>query len=179
MQRSGSDLAALRATIARLNGLGWTDCEIADRLDCAVSTVGRHRRALGLSMNVNSPRHRQRIQRGQRRWLKREGYRSFAQLRQDTLRARVARFGWPAGATPREVTILEALRSTPLTTRELAAVIGLGYEPADCSWTLRVATRMARRGWLLRGRRGHGRIFKLAAAVLGARRRWEEMRRCR
>lgn len=172
--------ASARAEIIRLHALGWTDGEIAQRLQVKRQRVSYHRAALELASHRGGPRHMRANRRATRRWLKSIGYRSLAQLRHDQARAAAARDGWPAGATQREVIVMAALRRGARTVEEVARAVGLTYRTRG-SWATDFLRLLASKGWLERGWRrlavrGRQRVYRLAPKVLMGRRRWEERR---
>lgn len=170
------------ATIARRNGEGVGDCEIATELGCSRHTVSRHRKRMGLPSHAYGQRFRDRQRIGAQRQCERWGVESIGELRSLTFRIRSLRVGWPPDLRPRHVEILGLLETRgPMTRREIADALGLPWHGSRHSLKSNdpegsyLAHLMARGLVIQLGRvvngRGSGSSVHLYDLAIGAQRR--------
>jgi hypothetical protein len=202
----GAAVGLVPALVRHYHERGWSDYMLAAHalagqpLAGARSRVQRCRRKLGLPPHpsgrgaVKGPPPapvRERLRAALDRTLRRDGYKSLAQVRADADRRAAASQGWPAGATPHAAAVLAALRHGPRTAGRVAGVLCGGDPPPSA---VRAAERRLRRlarpapprrldVWVVpvwcvpAGQRRRRRIWELAPDVLAGRRRWEAGRR--
>jgi hypothetical protein len=159
----------LESEVQRLHALGRADYQIAVELRIAEKRARRIRRELGLAPHRSTLANLGKMREsntGRRFWL--------------NYRVAIDRFaaesGWPGGLPLRAVTILNALAALgPLTTRQVATVIGVPASPSDGKLHFQGGNRrscfktLEDAGLIFRVQTGHRREFVwLLTAKAGA-----------
>ncbi len=133
-QRPRGERERIDQRIRELHSQGWLDSEIADDITAGIAQVDRRtvcdfRRAMGLSSNKGSQRHRAQVAAKTREQLERKGLNSLAEERVSAFRKFAIDEGWPEDLRPRAVQILNALYDFgPQTRRQLAERIGMPWK---------------------------------------------------
>lgn len=120
--------------MAELNGLGWTDSDIAREFKCDRHAVSARRKAAGLPCHAShagnaSERVRDKIRQGVRRVAERTGV-SPGERRRVAHRRFARENGWPETLRPRQVQILNLLAAagTPLSREQIATACGMPWK---------------------------------------------------
>jgi DNA-binding transcriptional ArsR family regulator len=127
---------AFRAELRRLNGLGYSDTEIAESIGCERHTISKWRQRLNLPSNARGDRYKARVRVKTAEQCRKAGVSTLGAVRALAFRKRAAEAGWPADLRPRAVEMLEALSARgPLTRREIAEAIGMPWKGSR--WSLK------------------------------------------
>lgn len=167
--------AYYEATIHRLHAQGFSDTDIARKVDLSREAVTYHRRRLGLPNNLTHERQRRKVAAGVRQQCKREGCASLTELRWQVHRVECLRRGWPAANSPRQCDVLDILMTGPMTKRQIQMALGLmpGAGGRQRPWVYEMLRTLRRLGLVVsRGRihqvGGRGRnqaVYALAPGV--------------
>ena len=147
---------SLCRAISERHAAGLNDADIAAQVGCHANTVYSVRKRLGLKSNAFNARHRARMADRVKRWCRRYGAGSLADVRHSIERLAVHAAGWPAGTTMRQARILDAIEAGPKTRDEIRC-----RRAGGCSaWST-----LVKKKWVaVVARRGRCRVYGLAIA---------------
>jgi DNA-binding transcriptional ArsR family regulator len=153
-RKSRRKAGELARHVARLNGLGLNDTDIAKRLGVPQPNVWFARTRQGLPVR---PRNRDSVLAGHARRHANYGSSWTPKL------LRMVGEGWPAGVTPRQADVLLLLERGPMTTRRIAEALGMKY--------FAVSKLLAKLRRVEAVERRAGGLYALTAAVVASRAR--------
>lgn len=126
-KRDEAEIKRRKAQIRQLIKQGWSDSEVASKLNMARRSLTNMRSSMGVPANGRSQRYRQQVSKKTIEQCKNAGVKNLGEIRAKRLKAFSTSLGWP-GLSVRAAQIAEALyRLGPMTRKQICQSIGMPW----------------------------------------------------